>query len=78
MSELIRDALRKVLYSGGQEITENGFTKAFEDEVLAAEKEPIDKGSVLETEEDVEKYFANLRKRVGARRHAKNYHNRKV
>jgi Arc/MetJ-type ribon-helix-helix transcriptional regulator len=38
ISELVRDAVRGVLYSG---ITENGFTKEFEDRVLKSAAEPI-------------------------------------
>lgn len=36
VSELIREALRSKLYP---ELTENGFTREFEDKVLEAEKE---------------------------------------
>lgn len=39
ISELIRDALRDVLYP---EVTENGFTPEFEEEVLQAASEPIE------------------------------------
>lgn len=38
-SELIRQKLRDTLYP---ELTENGFTKEFEDQVLEAMKEPRD------------------------------------
>ena len=40
ISELIRDALRHTLYP---HLTENGFTPEFEDAVLEAAKEPIEK-----------------------------------
>ena len=70
VSEVIRDALRKKLYED-QEITENGFTKGFEDEVLKAAEEPIEEGTLLETDEDFENYFKNLHKRVEKRRHDK-------
>lgn len=41
VSELIRDAVRRILYPG---LTENGFTKEFEDRVLKAEAEPEENG----------------------------------
>lgn len=42
VSELVRDALRKTIREEDpNEITVNGFTRAFEDEVLEAEKEPL-------------------------------------
>jgi len=57
ISELIRDALRKLLYQG---ITENGFTNEFEDFILQASNESQKKDIVLETEEDIKNYFTNL------------------
>ena len=60
MSELMRDALRKELKM--QEITENGFTGEFEDEVLRSAAEP-DIG-VWETEEDVHRYFEKMRTKI--------------
>ena len=39
------------------ELTENGFTKEFEDEVLCAAAEPMENDILLETEEDVHNYF---------------------
>lgn len=39
VSELIRDAMRKIMY---RNITENGFTKQFEEETLRAATEPIE------------------------------------
>ncbi len=59
ISELIRDALRRRLY---QNITENGFVKSFEDEVIRASSEK-DQKEVWENEEDIKKYFGNLRKK---------------
>ncbi len=59
ISELIRHALREVLYPNG--VTVNGFTPEFEDEVLEAEKEPTKNDIILETEEDIENYFRSLR-----------------
>lgn len=40
ISELFRDALRRLLYPG---LTENGFTPEFEAEVLRREKDPNQK-----------------------------------
>jgi hypothetical protein len=59
ISELIRHALRKVLYPNG--LTVNGFTPEFEDAVLEAAKEPIDHSATLKTPEDIDKYFLNLK-----------------
>ncbi|MBI3103397.1 hypothetical protein HYZ05_00485 [Candidatus Daviesbacteria bacterium] len=70
ISELVRDALRKIVYQE-EEITENGFPRWFENRVLQAEKEPEENDIVLETEEDVHNYFRDLRKRVEKRRHGK-------
>lgn len=39
LSELVRDTLRKIIYP---EVTENGFTPEFEEEVLKAAAEPIE------------------------------------
>ncbi len=69
VSELVRDAVRRVLYP---ELTENGFTPEFEEMVLEAAKEPIDKAKTIETDEDLENWFAELHKKVEAKRHAKN------
>lgn len=55
VSEVIRDALRQLIYK--KRITENGFTEEFEDMVLRAAAEPDDNDYVLETEEDVHNYF---------------------
>lgn len=60
ISELIRHSLRKTVYP---ELTINGFTKEFEDGVLKAAKGP-DTGILIETEEDLEKYFEKIRQRV--------------
>ncbi len=68
ISELIRDSLRKTLY---EEITENGFTRKFEDATLESAKEPIDESNVWKTEKDVHQYFRGLRKRVEKRKDGK-------
>lgn len=57
VSELMRDAVRRVLYP---ELTENGFTPEFEELVLESAKEPVEKGMILETDEDVKNYFKFL------------------
>lgn len=54
VSELIRDALRKTLYS---EITENGFTKEFENYVLESSQETEKDDLVFKTEKDLKRYF---------------------
>ena len=61
MSELVRDALRRTLYP---EVTVNGFTPEFEEEVLRAETESRENNSVWETEADVDKYFRDLKKKI--------------
>lgn len=57
ISELFRDALRKVLYP---DLTVNGFTEEFENMVLESAKEPISEGKVFETEDDIDRYFKKL------------------
>ena len=59
ISELIRHALRQVLYPSG--LTVNGFTPEFEDAVLEAAKEPVSKEMVFETEKEIHDYFINLK-----------------
>ena len=54
VSELIRDALRKTLY---EEVTPNGFTKEFEDEVLASAAEPIKNDITFKSEKALKAYF---------------------
>lgn len=61
VSEFMRDALRKILYP---EITENGFTKEFEDEVLRISATSSENDTVLEKEEDIHRYFAKLDKEI--------------
>ena len=58
ISELIRDSLRKTLYSN---ITVNGFTEEFENEVLRAEKEPEENDIVLSTEKEMRDFFRDLK-----------------
>lgn len=59
ISELIRHALRKILYPSG--LTVNGFTPEFEDLVLEAAKEPVRNDIVLKSNKDVHDYFINLK-----------------
>lgn len=66
LSEFIRDSLRKSIYP---EITENGFTREFEDRVLEAEKEPMENDIVLETEEDIDKFFKKFHNELEQERH---------
>jgi len=58
ISELIRHALRDVLYP---RVTENGFTPEFEEEVLRAEKSPQDKNMVFTTEKEMKDFFTKLK-----------------
>lgn len=58
VSELVRDALRKMLYP---ELTENGFTPEFEEQVLRSAAEPRNKDMVWETEEDIRNFFRDLK-----------------
>ena len=71
ISELVRDALRRIIYSE-EEITENGFPRWFENKVLEAAKEPIDKSKTIETDEDLERWFAEMHKKIKAKRNAQN------
>ncbi len=68
VSELMRDAVRRVLYP---ELTENGFTPEFEESVLRSAKESVDEKDIWETPEDIDRYFAKLHKRLEKKRHAK-------
>lgn len=68
VSELVRDAVRRVIYP---ELTENGFTPEFEEMVLEAAKEPLENDIVLETDEDIDKFFDKLHKKVEKRRYGK-------
>ena len=74
ISELVRDSLRKTLYEDDENenaITENGFPVWFENRVLDAEKESEENDIVIETDEDLKRYFQNIHKRVEARRNGK-------
>lgn len=59
ISELIRHALRKILYPNG--LTVNGFTPEFEDLVLESAKTPIKDDIVLRTDKNIHDYFINLK-----------------
>ncbi len=58
ISELMRDALRRILY---QDVTENGFTTQFESQILQAAADSVDNDLILETSEDINNYFKNLK-----------------
>lgn len=73
VSELVRDALRSLLYPG---LTENGFTPEFEAEVLQAAAEPMENDVVLETEKDIENYFLHLKNPTKRKHHAQDAKNR--
>ncbi len=68
VSELVRDALRRIVYPG---LTENGFTPEFEDAILESAKEPMDKNKIWKTEEDIDRYFAKLHKKLEKMRYVK-------
>ena len=70
VSELARDGFRKIIYQE-EGLTENGFTPEFEAMVLKSAKEPIDESKVWETEEDIDRYFSKLHKKLEKIRHAK-------
>lgn len=57
VSELMRDALRKIVYP---ELTVNGFTKEFEDQILKIANKSDKDHIVLETKEEIDNYFRNL------------------
>lgn len=59
ISELIRDALRDLLYP---RVTVNGFTPEFEARVLGSAAQPRDQDTVLETKEDIRNFFLHLKK----------------
>lgn len=59
ISELIRHALRQVLYPNG--LTVNGFTPEFEDLVLESAKEPIDESTAWNTTADIDRDFKKLK-----------------
>lgn len=61
MSELVRNALRAVLYP---RLTENGFTPEFEEQVLKAAAEPIDDSKVWKSEEDIDRFFNKIDKKI--------------
>lgn len=68
ISELMRDALRRILQP---DITENGFTREFEEEVLRSAAEPESKDEVWETPEDIDRFFANLKTEIKRKKHDK-------
>lgn len=43
-------------------LTVNGFTPEFEDEVLKAAAEPVNKDKIWRTNKDIDSYFASLRR----------------
>jgi len=59
----VLDAVRRLLYPG---LTVNGFTPQFEEAVLQSAAQPIEEDEVWETEEDIDTYFRDLKKRVAA------------
>lgn len=60
VSELIREGARRVIKTSPK-LTINGFTEEFENEVLEAAGEPVDKSLVWENEADIDNYFDNLK-----------------
>lgn len=73
ISELVRHSLRKTLAEEDPNaISVNGFPNWFEDMVLEREKESDKNDIVLETSEDIDKYFDKLHRRLEKKRYAKN------
>lgn len=66
MAEFVRTNLKNVLHRTvktlirKKRLTINGFTPEFEEEVLRAEKEPVDRTKVWKTSKDIDDYFAAL------------------
>ena len=71
ISELMRDALRHILYP---HLTENGFTPEFEDMVLESAKEPIEQSKEW-TSDEIDRYFDEVKQKRDA--HDKNKKNGK-
>jgi len=65
VGELVRDALRKILYT---ETTESGFSREFENEVFDSAAQSPRKDIVLKTDRDINKYFTKFRKKAETRR----------
>lgn len=61
ISEFMRYAARKIVYPT---LTENGFTPEFEEAVLRSDASPRDKDLVWNTPEEIDAYFANLKKEL--------------
>lgn len=60
ISELVRDAVRRVLYPA---LTENGFTPEFEDEILRRAKESMENDVIWEGKEaDLARYAKDSKK----------------
>ncbi len=57
VSELIREAVRNWLYP---HTTVNGFTPAFENQVLTSAKTPLKKDIVLRSDKEISNYFGKL------------------
>lgn len=61
ISELMRDALRRMLY---QNISENGFTEEFETQILQSSLSSEETDVILETESDISNYFKSVNKKI--------------
>lgn len=59
VSELIRYALRNILYPSG--LTVNGFSPGLEEEVLRSAAESAENDIVLKTNKEINDYFLNLK-----------------
>ena len=60
LNELIQTGIRIVLRTQ-KKLTVNGFTPEFEGQVLDAEKEPLEKDVVLQSEQDISRFIRNLK-----------------
>ena|SRR3990167_7666866 len=67
VSEVVRSGVRR-LAADKEQLTINGFTREFEDEVLMAAAEPVDYSKAWESEEDIDRFFASVRKEVKKRK----------
>ena len=62
VSEVLRTGARRVL--SDEQLTVNGFTREFEDEVLKAAAEPVDYSRVWETDKDIDAFFDAVNKKI--------------
>jgi Arc/MetJ-type ribon-helix-helix transcriptional regulator len=72
VNDVVQQALtRFIKEEDPNTITENGFPVWFEDEVLKSAAEPMENDKTWETEEDTDRYFDELHKKLEKKRHGK-------